>query len=187
MKKVLKNGAITFWPDDAVPANADFVTDAANIIYLDANGKLGASLPTEIPDGCLDVTTRPTPDSRIINGAWIDLAESVPADQPVSTKRFKNSLLGLQVYGGLRVAKIGLSAKFAAGTASPAEVGYLTLLETADGMVSGDSINLIDPAVAMVLDFAVANPHIGYTTADGFIKFDESHKQRVLANVGLGE
>lgn len=95
----------------------------------------------------------------------------------VPVRRYVMELLGTRAYSSLKIARLGLQAKFQAGTASAAEIQTLGALEAAaDLMQMGSTVNLKDPIVAAILDIAIAIPAVGLTQAD---------KERILRNEAL--
>lgn len=105
---------------------------------------------------------------------WVKGVASV--DPVVTTTRFLRELLTLPVYGTIEVAETGLSAKFAAGTATAQDIQLLGMFRAAKAWInSASTINLTDPLVAQILDACIAIPYIGLTAED---------KARILRNEG---
>ena len=97
----------------------------------------------------------------------------------VSPSRFVKHLLGLQLYGAMEIAEVGMAAKFAAGVATAFDIQALGLFRASKSWISmGLNITLSDPTVSALLDVCLAIPALGFTEAD---------KVRILANIGIDD
>lgn len=131
-----------------------------------------------IPPDCVVIETELTP---ALGDYWLankwqagDFKCNDESDLNVSSSHFIKNLMGFKIYGGIEVAETGLSAKFAAGNASDAEVELLASLKAVrTWLTTADKINLRDPLLSSVLDACIAIPQIGLTIDD---------KSRILRN-----
>jgi hypothetical protein len=177
--------ALTYWASQPELQQHAAIADqsAGEAIYENESGEF--IVATEQPDGCLNVLTRASVDQRVVNGSWqTPIVTTDAANDPVQsvdlsvvpTTRFLRELLTLQTYGAMEVAETGLSAKFAAGTATAQDIQLLGMFRAAKAWInSASTINLNDPLVAQILDACIAIPYIGLTAED---------KARILRNEG---
>lgn len=111
-------------------------------------------------------------DWIIISSSPKTVATQKEASIPV--RHFVQKLLGTEVYGALKIARLGLQSKFQNNAASMQDIKILGALESAaDLMQMGDMIDLRDPMVSTMLDIAIGIPAVPFDTDD---------KARVLSN-----
>ena len=115
------------------------------------------------------------PDFEIIGSSATQPEKIVPRNVPV--RRFVQQLLGVSVYGSLRIARLGLQDNFQKNIATEQDLQILGALEAAaDLMKMGMTIDLNDPMVSTILDIAIAIPAV---------PFDADDKARVLSNTAI--
>lgn len=164
--------------EQLTPEQALIVAQEGQTIYLTEQGKYIVAETT--PEQALAVQTRPSLEHKVHDGQWVLPLVSAPTEHNeftqgyVTISRFLRDLLTFPVYGAMEVAETGLSAKFAAGTATQLDIQLLGMFRAAKAWLnSSQTLNLTDPMVAQVLDACMVIPQIGLTQAD---------KERILRN-----